>query len=171
MRHAQRRRLARPTWVVFAAVAVIFMQWTPQAGLAEDFSIGRLKVGNPRLRMPNKGEDRALLSMAIHNTGDTSDTLISVTSDRLGQADLHVASTRIVPPKGIVIPPHAAVVLEPGRPLVMFQKVTSAVSVDREKIKLAFEKAGELTVEAVVEATGSSRAHEREATERTEDIR
>lgn len=135
------------------------MERAPQAGLAQDFTIGRLRVENPRLRiMPSGSENLLLLSMAIHNNGDTSDTLISVTSDRLGQAVLHIPSTRIVTPKGIVIPPHAAVLLEPGRPLIMFQEVINAISTGRDEIRLVFKDAGELTIDALVE-TGLSRTH------------
>jgi copper(I)-binding protein len=159
-----RRRGSGPlNWVLFAS-AITLISWEPLPGFGQDFVIGHLKVGDPRVAAPIEDESRALLLMSIHNNGDAPDMLVSVKSDRLGKAVLRVPSTRIVPPKGILIPPHAAVLLEPRRPLVMFQDIRSAISVDREQIKLVFERAGELTVEAIVEPTGSNRAREREAT-------
>lgn len=148
-------------WALFAA-AITLINWEPQLGWSQDFVIGHLRVGNPRLAAPID-ESRAL-SMSIHNNGAAPDMLVSVTSDRLGKAVLRVPSTGIVPPKGILIPPHAAVLLDARRPLVAFQDMRSVLSVDREKIKLVFQRAGELTVEAIVETTGSSRAGEKEAT-------
>jgi copper(I)-binding protein len=162
-RHSCRRGFTRLNWIVLS-VAVMLMEWAPQPGSAQEFVIGRLKVGNPRLAAPQEDENRAPLSMAIHNNGDTSDTLVSVTSHRLGKAVLRILSTHLVPPKGILIPPHAAVLIEPRRPLVMFQDVRGAILADREKISLVFEKAGELTIEAIVETADSSHAHGREAT-------
>jgi periplasmic copper chaperone A len=162
-RHSRRRGFTQLNWIVLG-VAVMLIEWAPQPGSAQDFVIGRLKVGSPRLAAPQEDENRALLSMAIHNNGDTSDTLVSVTSHRLGKAVLRILSTHLVPPKGILIPPHAAVLIEPRRPLVMFQDVNGAILADREKIKLVFEKAGELTIEAIVETADTSHAHGREAT-------
>lgn len=163
LRPSRRRGLTRLNWIVLG-VACIFMEWAPQPGSAHDFVIGRLEVGNPRLAAPREDETRAPLSMTIHNNGDTSDTLVSVTSHRLGKAVLRILSTQLVPPKGILIPPHAAVLIEPRRPLVIFQDVSGAILADREKITLLFEKAGELTIEAIVERADSNRAHGREAT-------
>jgi copper(I)-binding protein len=162
-RRSRRRGFTQLNWIVLGVV-VMFMEWAPQPGSARDFVIGRLEVGNPRLAAPREDENRAPLSMAIHNNGDTSDTLVSVTSQRLGKAVLRILSTQLVPPKGILIPPHAAVLIEPRRPLVMFQDVSGAILADREKITLFFEKAGELTIEAIVEPADSNRAHGREAT-------
>lgn len=149
------------------AAAITLLNWDPPPGLAQDFVIGHLRVRDPRLAAPI--DESRVLSMSIHNNGAAPDMLISVTSDRLGKAVLRVPSTGIVLPKGILIPPHAAVLLDPRRPLIAFQDMRSAPSVDRERIRLVFERAGELTVEAIVETTGSSRAHERETAGAGED--
>jgi periplasmic copper chaperone A len=161
-RHSCRRGFTRLNWIVLS-VAVMLMEWAPQPGSTQEFVIGRLKVENPRLAENKEDENRALLSMVIYNNGDTSDTLVSVTSHRLAKATLRIPSTHLVPPKGILIPPHAAVLIDPRHPLVMFQDVSGALLADREKIKLVFQKAGELTIEAIVEATDASRAHGRES--------
>lgn len=160
-RHSRRRGFTRLNWIVLG-MATMFMEWAPQPGSAQEFVNGRLKVANPRLTAPQEDGNRALLSMAVHNNGDTSDTLVSATSHRLGKAVLRILSTHLVPPKGIMIPPHSALLIDPRHPLVMFQDVSSANLADREKIELVFEKAGELMIEAIVEP--SARAHERKTT-------
>ncbi len=145
----------------------ILLASAQRTALAQTFTIGKLQVENPRLRESDKGENRALLSMVIRNSGDAPDTLVCAKSDRLGKALLHISSKHIVTPKGIVIPPHAAVLLEPGRPLVSFEEMTEAISLGRgDEIKLVFEKSGELTIVAAVETTGLGRVHGKQATER-----
>ncbi|MEK4031569.1 copper chaperone PCu(A)C [Methylocystis sp. IM3] len=160
---SRQQRLTQLGQAGFAAcMIIIVIERTPPIALAQDFMIGHLKVENPHLRMPNRGENSAFLSMIVHNNGDTPDTLVNVTSRRLGRAVLHNTSKHIVVSKGIIIPPHAAVLLEPGRPFVSFQDITDAFSVGKDdEIMLVFEKSGELMIEAEVEATDSYRLHDR----------
>jgi hypothetical protein len=72
-------------------------------------------------------------------------------------------------PHGIVIPPRATVTLEPGGPHVGLRDVTKMNPVGWGfELTLIFEKAGEVTIDASVEAPDAKHAHDAEAMERWE---
>lgn len=136
---------------------------------AQEYEVGALKVEHPWLRAPGEGENVATLYMVVHNTGDAQDKLVGVKSDKIGAAVLHADVKRIVVPHGIVIPPHATVLLEPDRPYVSLEGVEKMNPVGGGfAVRLVFEKAGEVAVDASVEAPDARHAHDAEATARWE---
>jgi periplasmic copper chaperone A len=142
------------------------------SALPQEFAIGGLRVEHPWLRIPDEGENRASLFMLIHNNGDKPDKLLRVRSDKFGKTVLHAVTKNIVTPNGIVIPPHAAVLLGPGRPFVSLEEIRMMSPVGRIcELTLVFEEAGELTIEATVEAPDAKGAQDADASERWEKAR
>jgi len=136
---------------------------------AHEYEIGKLKVEHPWLRAPKDGEANAPLFMFIHNNGDTPDKLIGVKSDKVGKVVIHADPKNIVMPHGIVVPPHATVTLEPGGPFVGLHDVKKMNPVGwGYELILVFERAGEVTIDAAIDAPDAKHAHDAEAMERWE---
>ncbi|MGD9544314.1 MAG: copper chaperone PCu(A)C [Methylocystis sp.] len=134
---------------------------------AHEYEIGHLKVEHPWVRTPSPGETTASLFLVIHNDGDTPDKLTGAASAKTGQAIVHTAPEHIVVPHGVVIPPHSEVKLEPGGPYVGLRDVKNMNPVGWGfELQLTFEKAGDLAIEAAVEAPDATHAHDAEAAER-----
>jgi copper(I)-binding protein len=140
-----------------------------QLASAHEYEVGKLKIEHPWLRTPKEGENTAPLFMHVENKGDTPDKLIGVKSEKVGKVVLHADPKFIVVPHGIVIPAHASVMLEPGGPYAALQDVKKMNPVGwGYELVLVFEKAGEVTIDAAVEAPDAKHAHDAEATERWE---
>lgn len=138
-------------------------------GHAQEYAVGGLEIERPWLRAPKEGENVAALYMVIHNTGHAQDKLVGVKSEKIGAGVLHADVKRIVVPHGIVIPPHASVLLEPDRPYVSLEGLEAMTPVGGSfQIRLVFEKAGEVAIDASVEAPDAKHAHDAEATARWE---
>ena len=136
---------------------------------AHEYEVGKITVEHPWLRAPNDGETSAPLFMIIENKGDAPEKLVGAKSDKIGNVVLHADPMRIVVPHGIVVPPHATVRLEPGGPHIDLRNVKKMNPVGWGfELTLVFEKAGELTIDASVEAPDAKHAHDAEATERWE---
>ena len=136
---------------------------------AHEFEAGKITVEDPWLRSPGDGETTAPLFMIIENKGDTPDKLIGARAAKVGKVVIHADPARIVVPHGIVIPPRATVTLEPGGPHVGLHDVTKMNPVGWGfELTLIFEKAGEVTIDASVEAPDAKHEHDAEATERWE---
>ena len=136
---------------------------------AHEYEAGNITVEHPWLRSPGDGETTAPLFMIIENKGDTPDKLIGARAAKVGKIVIHADPARIVVPHGIVIPPRATVTLVPGGPHVGLHEVTKMNPVGWGfELTLIFEKAGEVTIDASVEAPDAKHAHDAEATERWE---
>lgn len=134
---------------------------------AHDYEIGRLKVEHPWIRTPSPGETTATLFLVIRNDGDAPDKLTGAASPKAGRAIIHADPAHIVVPHGIVIPPHSEVKLEPGGLYVGLRDVKNMNPVGWGfELQLTFEKAGEVAIEATVEAPDAQHAHDAEAAER-----
>ena len=128
-----------------------------------------VRVEGAWLRSPKPGEQEARLFMVLHNDGSASDKLVSVKTKHFDKAVIHADPSRIVVPHGIVIPPHASVIMEPGRPNVSLHDPNGETVVDtKEEFQLVFEKAGPMIIEAVVEPGDAVRANDVEARQRWE---
>lgn len=137
--------------------------------VAHEYEIGKLKVEHPWLRYPKEGETTAPLYMLIHNTGDTADKLIGVKSDKFGKIVIHADPRQIVVPHGIAVPPKSTVTLAPDGPYVSLMDIKKMNPVGWGfELVLVFEKAGEVTIDAAVEAPDAAHAHDAEAMERWE---
>jgi hypothetical protein len=136
---------------------------------AHEYEVGALKIEHPWLRIPNEGETSAPLFMHIENKSDAPDKLIGVKSDKVGKVVIHADPKFIVVPHGVVIPAHASVMLEPGGPYVELNDVKKMNPVGwGYELTLIFEKAGEVTIDAAVEAPDANHAHDAAAQERWE---
>jgi copper(I)-binding protein len=137
--------------------------------LAHEYEVGKLKVEHPWLRTPNEGETTAPLFMHIENNGDAPDKLIGVKSEKIGKVVIHADTSSITVPPGVVIPAHASVMLQPGGPFDSLQDVKKMNPVGwGYELILVFEKAGEVTIDAAIEAPDAKHAHDAEAMERWE---
>ena len=137
---------------------------------AHEYEMGAITVEHPWLRAPNEGETTAHLYMTIENKGDAPDKLVGAKAEKIGKAIMHADPAHIVMPPGIVVPPRGKVTLEPGDgPHVGLHDVKKMNPVGWGfELTLVFEKAGELTIDASVEAPDAKQAHDAEATERWE---
>ena len=136
---------------------------------AHEYKAGAITVEHPWLRAPGDGETTAPLYMIIENKGDAPDKLIGAKAAKVGGVVLHADPARIVQPHGIVVPPRAAVTLQPGGPHVDLRDVAKINPVGWGfELTLIFEKAGEVTIDASVEAPDAKHEHDAEATERWE---
>jgi len=150
-----------------AAGGVIVAITTCASVGAHEYEAGNITVEHPWLRSPGDGETTAPLFMIIENKGDTPDKLIGARAAKVGKVVIHTDPARIVVPHGIVIPPRATVTLQPGGPHVGLHDVTKMNPVGWGfELTLIFEKAGEVTIDASVEAPDAKHAHDAEATER-----
>jgi copper(I)-binding protein len=152
-----------------AAVGAILAVTTCATAGAHEYQVGAITVEHPWLRSPGDSGTTAPLFMIIENKGDAADKLIGAKAAKVGKVVLRADPARIVQPHGIVVPPHATVTLQPGGEFVDLREVTKINPVGWGfELTLVFEKAGEVTVDASVEAPDARQAHDAEATERWE---
>ncbi|WP_457795913.1 copper chaperone PCu(A)C [Methylocystis sp. S23] len=121
-----------------------------------------MKIESPWLRAGD--EKDANLFLSVHNDGDMPDKLVAVRTPRFRKAVIHADPARIIVPHGVVIPSHATVLMEPGRPYVSLHQAGERLAVGESvELELVFEKAGKVTVEASVEAPDAKKADDAEA--------
>lgn len=148
----------------FVAVSVGFGVAT-----AHEYDVGKLKIEHPWLRAPKDGETNARLFMFIHNNGDKPDKLIGVKSANIGKAELHVAPQFSALADSIFLPAGATVTLAPGGSYVELLDIKKINPVGWGfELALVFEKAGEVTIDAAIDAPDALHAHDAEAMERWE---
>lgn len=129
---------------------------------AHDYRAGDIAIGHPWSRATIANAPTAVGYMTLRNEGTAPDQFLSASNPMARAVELHETSVadgimRMRPlPSGVTIPPGATVRLEPGGvhlmllvPNVPFARGT------RVPLTLRFERAGEVTIELVVEATGS----------------
>lgn len=134
---------------------------------AHEYEIGQLKVEHPWLRAPNDGDDKAQFYAFIYNNGSTADRLIGVKSAKVGKTEIHgdVKNLTLVTP--VELPPNTKVTLAPGAGYVALLDIKKHLEVSWGLVMtLVFEKAGEVEVEAAIEAPDATHAHDAEAQER-----
>lgn len=132
-------------------------------------SIGALELRQIELAYPTGGRydrgDDAVLHMSIVNTGSEADTLRDISGDAFdsfritgspsGTASATPTSTAASATagsgSGIVIPAGATVFLGENAPTVTLVGLTESLTAAQSiQLKLRFEKAGEVTVQAIV---------------------
>lgn len=136
---------------------------------AHEYDVGKLKIEHPWIRAPKDGETTAYFYGFFHNNGDTPDKLIGVKSPNVGKVEFHADAGHTVAPGGIVLPPKTKTTLSPeGAHAVLFDiKKHLEVGWGFEMV-LVFEKAGEVTIDAAIDAPDAKHAHDAEAMERWE---
>ncbi|SIR28717.1 hypothetical protein SAMN05880582_10993 [Rhizobium sp. RU20A] len=139
------------------AVAALTLA-TAGAVLAHGYSVGPLKIGHPFSKAMLPGQKVGGGFMKIENTGTADDRLVSVTSDRAPEVQIHemtmendVMKMRALP-DGLAIPAGQTTELKPGGYHLMFMNVPEGFK-EGEMIKatLTFEKAGTVDVEFKVD--------------------
>jgi len=129
---------------------------------AAEYQAGALKIEQPWSRATPHGATVAAGYMTITNTGTTPDRLVGGTEPFARGFEIHemrmdgnVMKMRALP-GGLEIKAGATVELKPGSYHVMFTGLARPLTKgERLKGTLAFEKAGTVEVEYVVEAPGA----------------
>lgn len=136
---------------------------------AHEYDLGKLKIEHPWVRAPKDGETTAYFYAFIHNNGDTPDKLIGVKSPNIGKIEIHADDKHTVSPGGIAIPAKKTTTLAPDGPHVVLLDIKKINPVGWGfELVLVFEKAGEVTVDAAIDAPDAKHAHDAEALARWE---
>jgi len=130
--------------------------------LAEDVTVGALKISAPWARATPKGASVAGGYMKVTNIGSEPDRLIGGASEIAGRFELHemsmdngVMKMRMLA-KGIEIKPGQTVEFKPGSYHVMFMELKRPlVQGQHVKATLKFEKAGKADVDFSVAGVGA----------------
>lgn len=136
---------------------------------AHEYDLGKLKIEHPWVRAPKDGETTAYFYAFIHNSGDTPDKLIAVKSPNVGKVEFHADGKHTAAPGGIVIPAKQKTTLAPDGAHVVLSDIKKHLEVGWGfELVLVFEKAGEVTIDAAIDAPDAKHAHDAEAMERWE---
>jgi copper(I)-binding protein len=136
---------------------------------AHEYDLGKLTIEHPWVRAPKDGETTAYFYAFIHNKGDTADRLIAVKSPNVGKVALHSDAKHSIAEGGIAVPAGQTTTLSPEGGHVVLSEVKKINPVGWGiELVLVFEKAGEVTVDAAVDAPDAKHAHDAEALERWE---
>lgn len=140
--------------VTFCAAASVF---------AADAKIGNLSIDDVWARTGQPGQVSAAY-MEIKNKGG-ADKLVAANCDCAQATELHDVklidgAMKMVPVAGMDVPANGEVQLKPGAYHIMLIGLSRPlVAGERLPIKLKFEKAGEVTVEAKVKDKGLPAGH------------
>lgn len=136
---------------------------------AHEYDLGKLTIEHPWVRAPKDGEKTAHFYAFIHNKGNSADKLIAVKSPNVGKVTLHADAKHTVAEGGIPVPAGKTTTLSPEGAHVVLDEVSKINPVGwGMELVLVFEKAGEVTVDAAVDAPDAKHAHDAEALARWE---
>lgn len=134
---------------------------------AHEYDVGNLKVEHPWLRAPVDGDNKAQFYAMLHNNGATPDRLIAVKSEKFGNAEIHGDPKKLDLITPVVLPPKSKVTLAPGGVYVTLLDIKKHLEVGWGlEMTLVFEKAGEVVIDAAIDAPDAAHAHDAEAMER-----
>lgn len=161
-----RRKLSMSTAVFLVAASVGAMVGV---GVAHEYEVGKMKVEHPWLRAPQDGDNKAQFYMLIENNGDAPDRLIAVKSEKFGKAAIYGDSKNTALETPVTIAPKQKVTLAPGGAYVGLLDIKKHLEVGWGlEMTLVFEKAGEVTIDAAIDAPDARHAHDAEAMARWE---
>ncbi|PPD43063.1 MAG: hypothetical protein CTY15_11220 [Methylocystis sp.] len=136
---------------------------------AHEYDVGKLKVEHPWTRAPADGEKNATFYAFLHNNGDTPDKLIGVKCEKFEKAVIHGDPKNLSAETPIVLPPKSKVTAAPGGVYVELIGAKKHLEVGWGlEMTLVFEKAGEVVIDAAIDAPDAKHAHDAEAMERYE---
>lgn len=136
---------------------------------AHEYDLGKLTIEHPWVRAPKDGEKTVYFYAFIHNKGDVADKLLAVKSPNIGKISLHSDAQHTLAAGGIAIPAGQTTTLSPEGAHVVLLDVQKINPVGwGMELVLVFEKAGEVTVDAAVDAPDAKHAHDAEALARWE---
>lgn len=134
---------------------------------AHEYDVGKLKVEHPWLRAPADGDNKAQFYAMLHNNGDKPDKLIGVKSEKFGKAEIHGDAKQLNLVTPVILPPKSLTTLAPGGAYVALLEINKHLEVGWGlEMTLVFEKAGEVTIDAAIDAPDAAHAHDAEAMER-----
>ncbi len=140
-----------------ALFACVMLALVPYVSLAETQEKQAVHIEHPWGR-PTMGEMRTTaLYMTIKNDTDISDVLLGVSTPIAEQAALHSTVlqegiARMLPLDRLSIPAHAEVAFTPGKLHIMLMGIKKPLAKgDSIPLTLSFEKAGEKTIEVMIE--------------------
>lgn len=143
--------------------------FAPRAAQAHEYDVGKLKVEHPWTRAPADGEKNATFYAFLHNNGDAPDKLIAVKCEKFEKAVIHGDPKNLELEAPIVLPPKTKVTAAPGGVHVALIGAKKHLEVGWGlEMTLVFEKAGEVVVDAAIDAPDAMHAHDAEAMERWE---
>jgi len=133
---------------------------------AHEYEVGKIKIIHPWIRAPKDGDDKAQFYAVIENNGNAPDKLISVKSEKFGRANL-LGDAKTEGP--ILISPQQKIILSPKAGYVDLLNIKKHLEVGWGlEMVLVFEKAGEVTIDAAIDAPDAMHAHDAEAMGRWE---
>ncbi|WP_363348066.1 copper chaperone PCu(A)C [Methylocystis echinoides] len=163
----RRRDLLASGGSLLAGAALGFIP--ARSALAHEYDVGKLKVEHPWLRAPADGEKNASFYAFLHNAGDTPDKLVAVKVEKFGKAVVHGDAKNLELETPVVLPPKSKVTLAPGGVYVALLDAKKHLEIGWGlEMTLVFEKAGEVVVDAAIDAPDAKHAHDAEAMERWE---
>jgi len=133
---------------------------------AHEYEVDKIKIIHPWIRAPKDGDDKAQFYAVIENNGNAPDKLISVKSEKFGRANL-LGDAKTEGP--ILISPQQKIILSPKAGYVDLLNIKKHLEVGWGlEMVLVFEKAGEVTIDAAIDAPDAMHAHDAEAMARWE---
>lgn len=136
---------------------------------AHEYEVGKLTVEHPWLRAPAEGQTQSQFFAFIHNKGDTPDKLIAIKSEKFGKAEIHGDAKNPGAVAPLVLPPKSKTTLAPGGVHAVLSEFKKHLEVGWGlEMTLVFEKAGEVTIDASIDAPDAKHAHDAEAMARWE---
>lgn len=161
-----RRKFSLSTALCLATASVGAMVGV---SVAHEYEVGKLKVEHPWLRAPQDGENKAQFYAVIENNGDAPDRLIGVKSEKFGKAAIYGDPKNVALETPVTIAPKQKVTLAPGGAYVGLLDIKKHLEVGWGlEMTLVFEKAGEVTIDAAIDAPDARHAHDAEAMARWE---
>ena len=161
----RRDLLARGALLATAAAMTMLVG----VGVAHEYEVGKLKVEHPWLRAPQDGDNKAQFYAVIENNGDAPDKLIAVKSEKFGKAAIFGDGKNLSTETPVTIAPKQKVTLAPGGAYVGLLDIKKHLEVGWGlEMTLVFEKAGEVVIDAAIDAPDAKHAHDAEAMERWE---
>ena len=161
----RRDLLARGALLATAAAMTMLVG----VGVAHEYEVGKLKVEHPWLRAPQDGDNKAQFYAVIENNGDAPDKLIAVKSEKFGKAAIFGDGKNLSTETPVTIAPKQKVTLAPGGAYIGLLDIKKHLEVGWGlEMTLVFEKAGEVVIDAAIDAPDAKHAHDAEAMERWE---
>jgi copper(I)-binding protein len=140
---------------------VLLAAFAASAVLAHNHEKGAIQVHHPWSRATPPGATVAAGYMEIRNRGKEPDRLLGATTPAAQRVELHISVqdgdvARMRQVKSYEIAPRERYVLRPGGAHLMLVDIAQPLKKgERVKMKLRFERAGELEVELEVQDLGS----------------
>lgn len=133
--------------------------------VAHEYDLGSLHIGHPYARPTPPGASTGAAYLSIANRGKTPDSLVRASTPRAQATELHSMSMdgnimRMRQVQAVAAAAGATVKLEPGGFHLMLTGLKQPLKTgERFPLTLHFEKAGQITVEIVVQEVAAAGSH------------